>query len=272
MIRSKQKNERIKVRVGKAAVTRKAKTKEAKKPNPLAKHDWVTVKALYMAGMEASDLEKIPECKDIPKSYLAKKIYGEKWPEERRQLRRKTEALVAQTLHDRMSGAAEGHYNFMLKEIDDERLIIAKRIKTTNIKDQQERIDLLIRFEGIVRKTLGLDNMSPTDQNKNSFNTMIVIQQAGLSPVAAGSSSGTMPLLSSQRGSGGLPSAKESHMVLEEVPEFTPARGNIQWAGQTGQEERPTLSPTINLSAADILRNHRMRDGDFRDREIKIEE
>lgn len=203
MIRSKQAKEKIQERVTKAAATRRKK-KEHLIASGRAyvahnrKYDWPIIKGLYMAGMQPDDLLKLPECAEMSKAYLSHKIAIEKWAVERRALNDRTAMEVGMTLHERMKNATEEHYKFMLKEIEDERRIIANRLKTTGLQDQQARLDLLADFEGLARKTLGLDDISANDPTKNSFNAMIVIQNIPIPVKALEGQSGAMPLPSNK--------------------------------------------------------------------------
>lgn len=151
------------------------KREGTKKISPLRKHDWDLIKTLYMAGMEPSDILKLPEGKDISEGFLRTKIYGEGWSKERKELNRRTKSLVSANLQDRMEMAIESHYKFLIEEIEKERELIKARVKTGTVKEQTERLALLEKYEGIARRTLGLDEMAPQDRKKASFNAMIVL-------------------------------------------------------------------------------------------------
>jgi len=251
MIRSKQQQERITKRISKTAATRKAMAL----PHPNRKHDWDLIEALYMAGMSLRELKQTPECKDLSEDYLQKFAYTHKWPEKRKLLQEKFVAQASQTVGDRMKDAVNDHYSFMLKEINDERAIYARRIKSTGMADQKERIELLTRLEGIVRKTLGLDNMTPADANRNSFNQMIVIHNNGAPLQAEQVRGATLPLLSEENPTTGI-LAQKSRMAGETLS------SEITGSGQDQGRAGPTagrLLPTITLSPMELLKVHRMK-------------
>ena len=255
MIRSKQQQERIATRIQKTAKTRR----EKHEPHPNRKHDWDLIEALYMAGMSLAELKQIPECSELSKDYLEKRAYTQGWPEKRKMIQQQFVANASKTVGDRMKDAVNDHYTFMLKEINDERAIYARRVKSTSIDDQKERIDLLTRLEGIVRKTLGLDNMTPADANRNSFNQMIVIHNTGTPLQGEQVRSATLPLLSDSKVTTGPLGAKNEPIEAELSPTIT---GEPQDTGQDRTTTGPTptrLLPTINLSPADLLRVHRMK-------------
>lgn len=254
MIRSKQDKERIQERIQKAARTRVA----AKKPHPCRIHNWDLIESLYMAGMDVAELLKIPECENLSEAYLRKMISTRGWPEKRKGLQKVFNAQTAMTIQDRMQSAMEEHYRFMLKEIDDERAIYAKRIKSTNIKDQAERIDLLIKLEGVVRKTLGLDDMTPADRNKNSFNQMIVIHNNGPDLQGDQVRSATLPLLSNKNVTTGRITQKNG--IQEEGQKTETSEGQDECAGQDqrGRELSPAILTPIVRTPEEILKCFRM--------------
>lgn len=255
MIRSKQQIERTTKRIAKAAITRR----EKHEPHPNRIHDWDLIEALYMAGMSLNELKKIPECKDLSEAYLQKRAYMMKWPEKRKNLQQQFVANASQTVGDRMKDAVNDHYRFMLKEINDERAIYARRIKSTSMADQKERIDLLIKLEAVVRKTLGLDDLTPADARKNSFNQMIVIHNSGAPLQGDQVRSATLPLLSDKNAATG--NMEPLHGIQDAglsstITEIGTGQDRTE-AGQAAQPER--LLPTIILSPQDILRVHRMK-------------
>jgi len=259
MIRSKQAKDRIQTRVTKAAATR-MKQKEHILASGKAyvahnrKYEWAIIKGLYMAGMQPEDLLGIPECQGMSKAYLSHKIAIEKWAVERRNIASLRKVEVGATLQDTMKRATETHYLFMLKEIEDERRIIESRLKTTSINDQQARLDLLADFEGLARKTLGLDNMSANDPNKNSFNAMIVIQNMSVPVKRSEGQSGGLPLLSNKNDVQGNVAQRNRMSAME-------LEGEI--AEESEQEPEGELSfhdkRDSRSEAEELLKSWRMR-------------
>jgi len=226
------------------------------------KYNWTVIKGLYMAGMDKKELLTLPECATLSDAYLSKRIYSEGWPEERRQQVDKMKFVLGAKLEDSMQGAMEAHYRFMLKEIDDERAILAKRLKTTSISDQKERIDLLIKFEGVVRKTLGLDDMTPGDKNKNAYQFILNVQNFNGSQNRQSMPSATVTLLPDQKGTTGL-SEPRTGILGEELEPEGQSEGpegllsTITQEKPEGQKKWEGLSE-IDMTAEGILQNYRM--------------
>lgn len=257
MILTKAQKEREKRKAQKQKTAEKiARTPRESK----AKYNWPLIKQLYMAGMDKKELQSLPECQGITDAYLSKVIYGEGWPEERRAQENRMKFILGTKLEDAMKGAMEAHYRFMLKEIEDERAILAKRIKTTSLADQKERIDLLIKFEGVVRKTLGLDDMTPGDANKNAYNFILSVQSFNGPVRAREGASAVLPFPGNQTQYTanlaqlrGMPEAEGGH-GLQENPE-----------GEGGRMEvLPTIEGEgeglrgIDMTAEGILANYRL--------------
>jgi hypothetical protein len=266
-LRSKQDIDRAKERNKRGALTRSARLQKSKIPHHGIKHDWLFIKNMYMAGMEKGDLLKLPECAALSHAYLSRKMYSERWPQERRNLQHKVKSVMGLTLHEQIAQAGASHYQFMLKELADERQIIASRMKTTNMADQKERLDLIVKLEGLVRKTLGLDDMTPGDSNKNSYNVMISIHQGEARRNGSVIEGAILPLPENKKVIAVNPERLQG-ISLEELGEDAGENRAWEHAGQDQAREVRTAEPSglarlsaaIILSPEDILRSHRMKD------------
>lgn len=250
--------------------TKKPPSKRNTHPNNEKKHDWGLIKALYMAGMEPSQILKLPEGKALSKSYFLKRMSMEKWPAERRAIRGRRDALIGQTLEQRIEKAIRAHHDFLLKEIEDEREILAHRVKTSNIADQKERIDLLQKYLAITSKALGLEDGSPVNHNKNSYNILLAVQNPKAAQELLRTLAGVQTLGENKNAPAGiLGPAKgilESDQIIE-LPADQPAappNQNNQPADQPAdqsptspQKQNGTLSPTITAKAEMILATYR---------------
>lgn len=153
--------------------TKEKLEKKAAKIGRPRKWDMEKLKTLYLAGGELQDLMKLPEFEGLSYFYLKKIATRERWSSQKSMVRTQAHALVEKSLIENIKEQTDKHYQFMLKQIDDEREQIVKRRKLTGTKDQKERLDLLESLEKIARRTLGLDEQNIADKQAASINAMI---------------------------------------------------------------------------------------------------
>jgi hypothetical protein len=82
-------------------------------------------------------------------------------------------------MEDLMAAETSAHYQFMLKQIAEERAQVEGRYKTGNIKDQSARLDVLAQYEKMATRALGLDENNMHDRKGLSVNAMISLHVEG---------------------------------------------------------------------------------------------
>lgn len=130
--------------------------------------DWDVIQALYMGGMELSQIVKIPRFTELSLKYLQNKASREKWKDSRDAARLEGTGEIAQSLITKMGQAEQDHQHWVLDALDEERRIFEKTKTKGGGKDQIMRLEVIERINNNVRKTLGLDDRKPlNDQQKN---------------------------------------------------------------------------------------------------------
>lgn len=145
------------------------------------KWDHKKVIQMWIAGMTYTQVIKEPGLEALPEATFYKIIKTSKESKSITTTRAGKIPLhiaVARDMTQIMKDEAKTHYEFFIEQIGQERDIIANRIKTTDFKDQTERMALLQTLEGLTSKVLKLNEMNITpDPHKNSVNLMVNIQQ-----------------------------------------------------------------------------------------------
>jgi hypothetical protein len=210
-----------------AAANGKARSKGIQKARAegriKTKWDWDLIKALYIHGMTAAEICRQPECDGLSEAYLRVQIHRFRWVEEKRVIASKVAQGIGDSLHDRRKTAIDKHYEFVLKELDDEKEIYKSRIKTTAFKDQQQRIALLDNIEQLGRRVLKLDDLPAGDKTKQGFNIMIQLQQPNLQAptIARQVSSATLTLPDNKNATQGKYEAENGILeadIIKETP------------------------------------------------------
>jgi hypothetical protein len=137
------------------------------------------IEQLFMGGAEMSDILKLPEFSKMSRFYLKNCMVKGKWIDKRKKLRESVANIVAPKMEDLMAAETSAHYQFMLKQIAEERAQVESRYKTGNIKDQSARLDVLAQYEKMATRALGLDENNMHDRKGLSVNAMISLHVEG---------------------------------------------------------------------------------------------
>jgi hypothetical protein len=143
------------------------------------KWDMDRIEQLFMGGAEMSDILRLPEFSKMSRFYLKNCMVKGKWIDKRKKLRESVANIVAPKMEDLMAAETSAHYQFMLKQIAEERAQVESRYKTGNIKDQSARLDVLSQYEKMATRALGLDENNMHDRKGLSVNAMISLHVEG---------------------------------------------------------------------------------------------
>lgn len=138
------------------------------------KWDWQLIQALYLGGMEQPDILKLPRFEGLSKSYLAKRVSEGRWKEKRDAAIAEGAGQIALPLQQRMNQAVQIHQAWLLGQLEHERRIFGKRLKTGNT--QTERLESLRRIDDLTRKLLGMDAMKPVNNEQRNLAVIIAMQ------------------------------------------------------------------------------------------------
>ena len=204
------------------------------------------LRLLYMQGYEIPEICKLQAFEKLSPNYLQKMVYGEKWHIERKDLREKAKALGDIQVVDLFKVQTDKHYQFMVRELERHRELIAKRELKDSTQGQKADIELLKTYEDVARKVLGLDEVNQAkDRETAGQQALVMIHQNG--PIFLQNNGGaTMTLPSNQNDSTGILELKND--TLENVME-----GDFSQSGDDSIEEYiPEFSQEHEKATEDI--------------------
>jgi hypothetical protein len=144
--------------------------------------DWDVIQALYMGGVELSQIVQIPRFKELSLSYLSKRASEQKWRASREAARAEGVGQIAKSLIEKMGQAEQDHQQWLLDKLDNERRLYDKETASDlrGGKNQMERLKIINQLDETVRRQLGLDERKPLGDQQRNLGILISIQNGGV--------------------------------------------------------------------------------------------
>jgi hypothetical protein len=143
------------------------------------KWDWDVIEALYLGGMELSQIRAIPRYRELSANFLAKRCSEKRWKDKREAARAEGTGEIARPLIEKMGLAEETHQHWLLDRMAAERNIFDKTATREGGKAQLERLAIIERIDATVRRQLGLDEKKPLSDQQRNLGILIHINGGG---------------------------------------------------------------------------------------------